>query len=179
MYQQQRGYTTTVELSDDKFWQLYYKLDYLWNEFQKAFATSVNHTIPSKLSIDGYEYSSDEIYEAVGHLKEYIEKTGVSSRDYDLEQVRLEKIFSNETDPSEALDLMFVSKNQQFQPSQVHKPAMEFKIWEYVLPIIGAFEETQHDQCNESNDWSPPMNFQNGTRDEREVWAASEKNQNR
>jgi hypothetical protein len=56
-------------------------------------------------------------------------------------------------------------------PLKIHRPSMEFKIWDYILPLIGAFEQPESDEFGEENDWSPPENFKHGTSDEREIWS--------
>lgn len=162
----ERGYTTTVELSDDQFWRLYFQLDSLTKEFQKASDASGFHISPFRLIVDGKEYYRDEINEAFGKLQTYISESGVTSSEYETEQARQKKMFEGD-------DLSLCFEPLPENPRN-HTPSMEFKVWEYVLALMGAFEEPESNDSGPDDYWSPPENFQNGTDDEREVWEASQ-----
>jgi hypothetical protein len=163
--QYQRGYKTTVELSDYKFWGLYDVLEDLDAEFIEAYHASIDKVIPWKLTIRGAEYSHNEISEALSELRHYMETSGITPEEWEKQRAEIRQTFASiDADPWAS---MMASIERV---SKTHSPTMEFKVWEYVLPLIGAFNEPEEMMEGDPNEWSPPDNFQGGTDDEREVW---------
>jgi hypothetical protein len=161
----QRGYKTTVELSDLQFWNLYDVLEKLDAKFIEVYRISPNQVIPSKLTIHGAEYSHDEISESLSDIRHYMEISGITSAECDKQ--RAKRKHSSAPDDADPWAAMMASVEQE---SKSHRPTMEFKIWEYVLPFIDAFNAPEEMSEGNPDEWSPPGHFRDGTDDECEVW---------
>ena len=159
---QDRGYTTAVELDD---WRLYFELKDFTAQFREAKTPNGNPL--SQITKNGVVYWSDDISEALGQLDAYVAEAGIDSKKYQEERDRQQKPVNGEMDPFEDFSSM---GNYWRDMNRAHHPSMEFKLWEQVLPFIGAFQPDEDDPGPYEDDWSPPDNFENGTADEREVW---------
>lgn len=160
------GPYASVELSDKDFWETHNKLAELMKAFVKA---GVSY---STLKIEEKEYHFKEISIAASAFHGYIRDSGADSKIYDAAQKFLKE--NPEFMPliDESPEMTAFEENKK-----THAVEMEFKAWDYVLNLMGAFDEPEAEKIHaEPNDWSPPDNFQNGTDDEREIYEDFHKN---
>lgn len=158
----QRGYPTTVEISDDFFWNLYFFLKSVLEG--KEDTEKYESRCGTKLEINGKIYEIYKVREAYAALDQYIHRTGINSARYTQRQ---------ELEKKSMLDAML--DDSFLELSSIHKPEMEFMLWSYILPLVGAFEPIDsEDSCaSDVNDWTLPDNFRDGTDDEKEIWENS------
>jgi hypothetical protein len=118
MYHWMRGFTTTVNLSEEAFWDMYYRLESVRQEIEKATKAAGSRTLLPSLEIYGKIYPRDQVYEALAGFNQYIENSGASSSEYDALKAKLH-----------GLESIFYSLETMGQLKKVHTPSMEFKVW--------------------------------------------------